>query len=180
MRVRCTAGTLIPAVMLAAVAAMVAAANLRRSHPAAGGVVTSAQGKSGRGLLSTSRESLEGRILEMEQRIANRPEDGRTAAALAEALLRQARVTGNPGLSGRAEQVLRRAADADPGSYDVTRMLGSLYLAQHRFRKALEVAERCRTMRPADPFNYGVMGDAHLELGEYDEAFDALDRKSVV
>ena len=26
------------------------------------------------------------------------------------------------------------------------------------------------------PGNYGVLGDAHLELGDYDEAFDAFDR----
>jgi tetratricopeptide (TPR) repeat protein len=31
-------------------------------------------------------------------------------------------------------------------------------------------------MRPQDSVNYGVLGDAHLELGEYDEAFDAFDQ----
>jgi tetratricopeptide (TPR) repeat protein len=35
---------------------------------------------------------------------------------------------------------------------------------------------RCRDQRPADPVSYGVIGDAHLELGDYDEAFDAFDR----
>jgi tetratricopeptide (TPR) repeat protein len=33
-----------------------------------------------------------------------------------------------------------------------------------------------RDARPNDAWNYGVIGDAHLELGEYDEAFDAFDR----
>ena len=31
-------------------------------------------------------------------------------------------------------------------------------------------------VHPADAWNYGVVGDAHLELGEYDQAFDAFDR----
>ena len=35
---------------------------------------------------------------------------------------------------------------------------------------------RAATRGRYDPVNYGVIGDAHLELGEYDEAFDAFDR----
>ena len=31
-------------------------------------------------------------------------------------------------------------------------------------------------MRPDDPWNYGVIGDAAIELGRYDEAFAAFDR----
>jgi tetratricopeptide (TPR) repeat protein len=31
-------------------------------------------------------------------------------------------------------------------------------------------------MRPDDSVNYGVLGDAHLELGDYDAAFNAFDR----
>ena len=30
-------------------------------------------------------------------------------------------------------------------------------------------------MHPNDAWNYGVLGDAHIELGEYDAAFDAFD-----
>ena len=30
-------------------------------------------------------------------------------------------------------------------------------------------------MHPNDAWNYGVLGDAHVELGEYDAAFDAFD-----
>jgi len=43
------------------------------------------------------------------------------------------------------------------------------------FRDALEVAKRARDARPSDAWNYGVMGDALLELGDYDEAFHAFD-----
>src|SRR5258708_34248925 len=55
-------------------------------------------------------------------------------------------------------------------------MLGALYLSEHRFREALVVGEKNREARPADAVNDGVIGDAHLELGEYDEAFAAFDR----
>jgi tetratricopeptide (TPR) repeat protein len=72
--------------------------------------------------------------------------------------------------------VLKAALKEHPGQYDVLRMLGAIYLSQHRFREALEVARRSRDLRPDDAWNYGVMGDAQVELGEYSEAFDAFDK----
>ena len=66
--------------------------------------------------------------------------------------------------------------DGDVANYDANRMLASVYLSQHRFRDAVAIAERSRTERPSDPINYGVIGDGHLELGEYDQAFAAFDR----
>src|SRR6185295_698927 len=174
MRRYVSAGTIVPAAILAAVVSMVVAANVRESRRAAARSVSAPTVRTRPP--STSRESLDEQISRLELRIASRPDDVTAAVQLSEALLRQTRVTGNAGLSGRVAQLLKRAADADPGSYEVSRMLGSLHLSQHRFRQALEVAERCRAIRPSDPVNYGVIGDAHLELGEYDEAFDAFDR----
>ena len=55
-------------------------------------------------------------------------------------------------------------------------MLGAVYLAQHRFLAALEAGRKAQQMRPDDPWNYGVIGDAAIELGRYDEAFAAFDR----
>jgi tetratricopeptide (TPR) repeat protein len=94
----------------------------------------------------------------------------------ADDLLRQARVAGRPGLALEAEQILVRVLAADPSTYDARRELGSVYLSQHRFREAVAIGEQNMRARPFDPVNYGVAGDGHLELGEYDEAFDAFDR----
>jgi len=128
------------------------------------------------GAPATSREALDRRINDMEARLANRPDDTGAALALADALLRQTRVSGNTGLAVRAEQLLKTALGEDPADYDARRMLGALYLSQHRFREAIKVGESNRDARPYDPVNYGVIGDGHLEVGEYAEAFDAFDR----
>lgn len=100
----------------------------------------------------------------------------RAAATQAEGLLRQARVAGNAGLAIRAEEVMNKALAARPGDYEGEQMLSSIYLSQHRFREAVALAEQNRAARPADPINYGVIGDGRLELGEYDAAFVAFDR----
>jgi len=60
------------------------------------------------------------------------------------------------------------------------RMLAATYLSQHRFADALREAERCQTMRADDPWIWGVIGDAHIERGEYDAAFDAFDRMAAI
>lgn len=100
----------------------------------------------------------------------------RAAISRAEDLLRQARVSGNAGLAFRAEGVIQKALSERPGDYEATRMLSTIYLSQHRFREAIAVAEKNRDRRPYDPVNYGVLGDGHLELGDYDRAFEAFDR----
>jgi tetratricopeptide (TPR) repeat protein len=124
----------------------------------------------------TSSDGLKARIAEMEQQLLAKPRDLGASVLLADALLRQARATGESRPAGRAAWVLEHTLDDNPGSYDALRLLGAVDLSLHRFAAARDVARRTRDMRPDDAWNYGVMGDALLELGDYDEAFAAFDR----
>ena len=123
----------------------------------------------------TSAEGLHQRISGMEQRLRERPRDAGAAVLLADALLRLARATNDSRPTSRATDVLAGVLKAAPGQYDALRMLGAIDLSQHRFRQALEVGRQARDLRPDDAWNYGVMGDALIELGEYDQAFEAFD-----
>jgi tetratricopeptide (TPR) repeat protein len=122
----------------------------------------------------TTPEGLAQTVAALEQRLASEPGSGTAAARLADALLRQARATSNAGLALRAEASLR-AAIAEAPSYEAQRMLGSVLASQHRFRDAIAAAQAARVTEPGDTWNDAVIGDAHLELGEYDEAFAAFD-----
>jgi tetratricopeptide (TPR) repeat protein len=123
----------------------------------------------------SSTEGLRERITDMENRLRERPHDGGAAVLLAEALLRQGRVTGDGRPAARASEVLKAALKDNPSAYDPLRMLGAIYLSQHKFRDALEIGRRARDLRPHDAWNSGVMADALIELGEYDQAFEATD-----
>jgi len=123
----------------------------------------------------TSTAGLRDRIAEMERRLRDQPQDIKAAVLLSDALLRQARANVDPRSANRASDVLHAVLKDDPGQYDALRMLGAIELSQHRFREALDVGRRARDERPSDAWNYGVMGDALIELGEYDEAFKAFD-----
>jgi tetratricopeptide (TPR) repeat protein len=125
---------------------------------------------------STTRRDLTAAVEALEKRLAERPDDGDAVVRLAEMLIRIQRVDGNPGAVIKAEQRLRDFLVRTPGHYEAQRALGPVLLSQHRFRDALREAHRARAIDPRDAWNYGVIGDAHLELGEYEDAFAAFDR----
>ncbi len=123
---------------------------------------------------ATSRENLARVIAETEGRVRRQPLDRDAALLLADALLRQARIDDQPVLIERAVQVVEPQVAHDPDDYEARRMLGTVYAAAHRFREAIREAGAARDQHPGDPWNYGVIGDAHLELGEREAAFRAF------
>lgn len=124
----------------------------------------------------TSRDALEGTITRMQARLERRPDDAAAAVALAQALVRKSRLTGDGGLVRRADRALQAVLEHDPSNYLAEQTRAVLLLSAHRFAQAVEVAERCRRARPLDPVNFGIIGDGHLELGHYELAFEAFDR----
>lgn len=126
------------------------------------------------GAPTTSREDLARAIERMEARLAADASDRGAAILLADALMRQARVTGQAALTHRAVPHLERLLRAVPSDYEARRMLATVYASEHRFRDAIREGDRARVERPDDPWNYGIIGDSHLELGEYEEAFAAF------
>ena len=123
----------------------------------------------------TSADGLRQRVSDMEARLQAHPHDAGGAVLLADALLRQARATTDGRPANRAAQVLTSVLKETPSQYDALRMLGAICLSQHRFHDALDLGRRARDLRPSDAWNYGVIGDALIELGEYDQAFQAVD-----
>ena len=132
------------------------------------------------GAPGTDRAALDRTVGEMRARLQRNPKDTAAACRLADALLRLARVTGRGTLSVQAEQALALALQADPAAYDAKRMLAAVYLSEHRFRDAIVQANRALQDRTNDAWLYGVLGDGHLELGEYDAAFEAFDRMNAI
>jgi tetratricopeptide (TPR) repeat protein len=130
-----------------------------------------------RGLVpKTTRADLDAQITAMRVRLTEDEDDRDAAILLAESLMRQARVTGNAGLVEDAASALRVVTANNPSDYEAQRMLATVLLSQHKFRDAVRVADRLRRERPDDAWTYGILGDGHLELGEYDEAFAAFQR----
>jgi tetratricopeptide (TPR) repeat protein len=152
--------------------AVIVRANLHKPTPPAGMDTEALNDRAP----TTSREHLQRTIDTMRSRLRQHPLDATAAVSLADALLRQARVSGNAGLAAVAEEALLRVLKDEPLEYDARRMLAAVYLSEHRFHEAIREATRTRDQRPTDDWNDGVLGDGHLELGEYDDAFAAFQR----
>jgi tetratricopeptide (TPR) repeat protein len=113
-----------------------------------------------------------------ENGVRARPNDARGYSLLGLAYQQRARETGNPAYYTKSAGALRRAHALDPADPMVVSALGSLALAQHRFGKALVLGRKAVRLAPYTSRNYGVLGDALVELGRYREAFRAFDRMS--
>jgi tetratricopeptide (TPR) repeat protein len=106
------------------------------------------------------------------------PKNARGYTLLGLAYQQRARETGNPVFYSKSEQALRRSAELEPRNAETTSALGSLALARHDFADAYSLGREAVRLAPYTARNYGVLGDALIELGRYDEAFRAFDRMS--
>ena len=122
-----------------------------------------------------STESIDDEILLLRDE-ARRTDTGQAFALLGLAYQQRARETADPTDYVRSEAALRRALARDRRNLYALGGLGSLALSRHRFAEALALGRRARRLSPTTARTYGVIGDALVELGRYNEAFRAYDR----
>jgi tetratricopeptide (TPR) repeat protein len=122
------------------------------------------------GGISTSAVS----SLEAEVRV--RPRDPALLTQLGFAYQLRWRETADPSYLPRSEAALRRAERLGVEDSGAVLGLGSLALIRHEFAEALRYGHRAERLLPGSSRPYGVIGDALVELGRYDEAFAAFER----
>lgn len=113
-------------------------------------------------------------ISSYEEVVRAEPNNLDAAAVLGESYLQKARESGDPAYYGRAEFYFERALSRDPRHLPSLVGKGSLLLTQHRFAEALAVGEEARRVQDGVARVYGVIADAQVELGRYDEAVETV------
>jgi tetratricopeptide (TPR) repeat protein len=111
----------------------------------------------------------------LQSSLREHPEDAKTWSLLGLAYQQRARETGDPAYYSKSNGVLRRALALAPDDLLATSGLGSLALSRHRFGEALHLGRTALALSPSTARNYGVVGDALVELGRYRQAFRAFD-----
>lgn len=109
-------------------------------------------------------------IEDLQERLRANPDDWQSYSQLGLAYLQRARETGDPAYYEKAEASLNRALESQPTDYASISGMGALALARHDFHAALAFGERAVEINPDRPYAYGVMADAQVELGRYEEA----------
>jgi tetratricopeptide (TPR) repeat protein len=106
----------------------------------------------------------------LQERLREQPADQKSATELGLAYLQRARETSDPTYYTRADGILNQALSESPEDTDTLIGLGTLALARHQFQDALTWGNRAIASNEYRAAGYGVLGDAHTELGQYEEA----------
>ncbi|MCX4776621.1 tetratricopeptide repeat protein [Streptomyces sp. NBC_01264] len=113
----------------------------------------------------------------LRARVKRLPKDPVSWADLGLALVQQARTTADQSTYAQAEGALRRSLALQPAENLHAEIgMGALAAARHRFRDALTWARKAVATSPATPASYGVLADAHTQLGQYEEAENAVQK----
>jgi tetratricopeptide (TPR) repeat protein len=115
-------------------------------------------------------------ILLQQRRLQRNPYDAGSYHRLGDAYIQKARETGDMSYLDLAERALKRSIEIAPANAGAIRHLAFVSSSRHDFLHAVTLAARALELDPADGDASGVLGDALLELGRYDEAEAAYAR----
>lgn len=160
------------------------------SAPSGGGAVSdssatkpaaSSPGSPGRPVVAprpspTPRSTTTAEIETLTTRIAASPNDAAAHRDLGFAYLQRARETADPTDYARAEAAIARARDLASDDVLVLIATGSLQLSRHEFEAALATGEAALATAPGLGAAQGIVVDALVELGRYEEAAVLVDR----
>jgi tetratricopeptide (TPR) repeat protein len=126
--------------------------------------------------LLAQRSSTDNHIAYYERLLSRNARNARAYYGLGDALIRKARETGDPVYFNRAEEALRRSLEIAPRNAGVVRHLAYVFYSRHEFHQAATYANKAIEIDSTDGDAYGILGDAFLEVGQYDKAREAYQK----
>lgn len=108
--------------------------------------------------------------------IKSKPENLALETQLAGTYIQKTRETTDFGYLDRASKIVDTVLAADAQDYQALRLRSEIELERHEFARVAEDSRRLTEMAPADAWNWGTLGDALIELGQYDAAADAYQK----
>jgi tetratricopeptide (TPR) repeat protein len=76
----------------------------------------------------------------------------------------------------RASQIVNSALAQDSKDYEAARLRTEISLERHDFKTAAQYSMALTEWSPMDPWNWGTLGDALTELGQYERAAEAYQK----
>jgi tetratricopeptide (TPR) repeat protein len=112
----------------------------------------------------------------LRAKLAAQPGSTVVNSQLGWALIQQQRETADASLYPLAEQAFDAALKADATNVDAMLGHGALALSRHDFERAITWGEQAKALNPFRAQTYGVIADAQIELGRYDEAVTTVQK----
>ncbi len=115
-------------------------------------------------------------ISALQALVQAKPENLALQSQLAGAFIQKTRETTDFGYLDRASKIVDNVIAADSQDYQALRLRSEIELERHEFARVAEDSWKLTEMAPADSWNWGTLGDALIELGQYDAAADAYQK----
>jgi tetratricopeptide (TPR) repeat protein len=114
-----------------------------------------------------------GRFAATERSVLLQPSGAERHVELALTLARTARDTADVEYYARADREIDEALRLAPNDFEALKARAWVLLGRHRFADALALATTLNARTPDDVMVYGLLTDAHVELGNYEQAEEA-------
>lgn len=124
----------------------------------------------------TARLKTDERINMYQTLIKTKPENLHYRNLLAGAYIQKVRESMDFSYLDRASQVLSEVLSLDAKNYEAQRLRTEVALERHQFKLAAEYSKTLIEWASNDSWNWGTLGDASIELGDYDQAADAYQK----
>jgi tetratricopeptide (TPR) repeat protein len=117
------------------------------------------------------------KTIELKAKLAAKPDDIKTRLQLATIFITEQRITGEHHFYYPAiEKILNGVLSIAPKNFEATVYKASLKMSQHQFADAKKLAEEAKLINPNNAYVYGILVDANVELGNYEEAIAMSDK----
>jgi tetratricopeptide (TPR) repeat protein len=114
---------------------------------------------------------------ELKAKLTTQPADIKTRLQLATIFITEQRITGEHHFYYPAiEKILNGVLSIEPKNFEATVYKASLRMSQHQFADAKKLAEEAKAINPDNAYVYGILVDANVELGNYEEAVAMSDK----
>ena len=120
-----------------------------------------------------SQESTDDRVRAYEQLLRAEPDNVPNQLGLIAAYLQKLRESADFGYLDRAAKLVDRLLQKDGGNFAARRYQNEIDLQRHDFKTVAEHSETMIRDNPSDPGTWANLGDASMELGQYERAGQA-------
>jgi tetratricopeptide (TPR) repeat protein len=106
-------------------------------------------------------------------KLQKQPNTPVTQCLLAKAYIQKMRETVDFGYLDRASKLVDNVLIHDPVNFEAIRLRSEIAMERHEFQSVANYSEAVIKFAPNDPWSWGMLGDASMELAKYEQAKDA-------
>lgn len=121
-------------------------------------------------------EKTKSKVAELREKIVAHPNDVKPRIQIAMIYITEARITSNSYYHQASVKILDGVISIDPNNFEAYTFKASIAMSLHQFAEAKQLAEKARSINPDNAYVCGVLVDANVELGKYQDAIAMCDK----